>query len=203
MLPPQPIADRVAVEALPHRRQRRLERRAVRVGHPPRRPAARAGVTFTSTPHGGSAVRNAFRSLEHLLRVLVRHDAAADDRRRLRQHLVRRPLDRARLLRDHRHRRPPPRLFVGVAAPPPSRSLTPGRMPRSLRHLASSNGSLRTPPAPSPSAAGPGRRSRGSAAGRCPSTAGRGSTFSAMAASASAPPAMPLWTGIFAGRTST
>ena len=75
-----------------------------------------AGLTVTCTPHGGSAVKNAFSCCEHFVRVLIWHDAAADNRRRFRQHLIGGSFDRTRLLRDDRHRRLAPGLFVGVNA---------------------------------------------------------------------------------------
>ena len=178
---------------------RRLERRAVRVGHPPlhRRPC---GFTFTFTPHGGSFVRNALQLLEHLLRLLVRHDPATDDRRRLRQHLVRRPLDRAGLLGDDRDRRLPPGLLVGVHALLAWRSCDAGQDAacrcRQLVLVAGQLAERRA--APCRSAGGPGRRSRGSGACRCSSTAGQDDVRAPWPRRPGTPPAMPLWTGIVA-----
>ena len=64
--------------------------------------------------------------VERLLRVLVGNEPAAHHRRRLREHLIGRPLERTRLLGDDGDRRSPPRLLVFVE---PGLQRHPGRQP--------------------------------------------------------------------------
>ena len=186
--------DWLAAKALAHGIDGRLERWAGRIGHPP---FHRLAVLLDRDAHAPRRIgrQHRLQLLVNLLRILVGHNPATDDGAGARQHLIRGALDRTGFLGDDRDGRLAPGLLVDAGVVFEAR-WTPGRMPRSSRSFASSPGRDGHRLAfAAASAAAPCRKSAGSAAGRCPSTAAHRITFSASAASASAPPAMPLWTG--------